>query len=76
MQKAVRRVVRCSHLLPRLSSQVSPADLQEEQRSQQDVADVGVHMVEVRQRAERMSAQEVEVAQVLVTGLVEKLQGT
>lgn len=47
-----------------LAAAAAAAHLQQEQRAQQQVAQVGQHVVEVRQRARRVRAQEVVVADV------------
>ena len=54
--------------------QLAAPHLQHEQRAQQQVAHVGEHMVEVRQRTGRVRAQEVVVAHVQRTRHVENLQ--
>lgn len=62
----------CLGPLPALD--LPEADLAREHGAEQHVADVGEHVVEVRERAERVGAQEVVVAQVLVAGLEHHLR--
>lgn len=53
---------------------IPPGRVDDEEQSEQDVADVGVDVIEIRQLAQRVSAKEVEVAQVLVACIVEHLR--
>lgn len=63
-----------SYLIVTVSQLSSAPDLCHEHQAQYDVANVGVHVVEVRQHAQGVRAEEVVVAHVLIARLEDQLR--